>query len=128
LPAPVQVTVKVALVVFGDIAPKTAADDAPLNPILPSWVNVHPGAVSETDVAALLLAQFTPTTTASLGALAEAVKVNVDPDEDPPCCVNTLVCAIPAQAEEHSNNRRKLFATRLVQAERQCLTAIRWPR
>ena len=43
----VQVTVKVALVVFGEIAPNTAPDDDPLNPIPPSCVKVHPGAVAE---------------------------------------------------------------------------------
>jgi hypothetical protein len=88
--------VKVALVVLGDIAPKTAPDDAPLNPIFPSWLNVHPGAVRETAVAAVLLTQLTPMTTASLAAFAEAVKVNVDPEEDPPCCAKTFVCEIPA--------------------------------
>jgi hypothetical protein len=98
LPVPVQATVNVALVVLGDIAPNTAADEAPLNPILPSCVNIHPGAVSETAVAAVLLTQFTPMTTASLVAFAEAAKVNVDPEEDPPCCVNTFVCEIPVGA------------------------------
>src|SRR5215472_1353612 len=77
------------------MAPKAAPDDAPVNVISPSWVNAHPGAVSDTDVAPVLLTQFTPTTTASLAAFAEAVKVNVDVEEDPACCANTFVCAIP---------------------------------
>jgi hypothetical protein len=74
--------------------------------MLPSRVNVHPGAVSETDVAAVLLAQLTPTTTASLAAFAEAVNVNVDAEEVPPCCVNTFVCVMLAQAGEHAANRK----------------------
>ena len=98
MPAPVQVTVNVPLVVLGDIAPKTAADDDPLNPILPSWIKVHPGAVSETAVAAVPLTQLTPTTTASLTAFADPVNVNVDAEEDPPCCANTFVCEIPTAA------------------------------
>jgi hypothetical protein len=69
-------------------------------------VNVHPEAVSETDVAAVVLAQFTPTTTASLGAFAEAVKVNVDAEEDPPCCTNTFVCEMLAQAGENATRNR----------------------
>jgi hypothetical protein len=93
-PVPVQVTVNVALVVLGDIAPKAAPDEAPLNPILPSCANVHPGAVRETAVAAVLLTQFTPMTTASLAAFAEAVNVNVDAEEDPACCANTFVWVI----------------------------------
>jgi hypothetical protein len=93
--------------VLGDIAPNTAADDAPLNAMLPSWVNVHPGAVNETDVAAVLLAQFTPTTTASLAAFADEVKLNVSPDEDPPCCANTFVCEMLAQAGEQTTRSRK---------------------
>jgi hypothetical protein len=64
----------------------------------PSCAKVHPGAVSDTDVAPVLLAQLTPTTTASLVAFADAVNVNVDADEVPPCCANTFVCAIPVVA------------------------------
>ena len=84
-PVPVQVTVNVVLVVLGDIAPKTAADDVPLNPIFPSCVKLQPEAVNDTPVAPELLAQLTPITTASLAAFAEAVNVNVDVEEDPPC-------------------------------------------
>jgi len=99
-PVPVQVTVNVALVVLGDMAPKTAADDVPLNPIFPSCVKLQPVAVKDTPVAPELLAQLTPTTTASLDAFAEDVNVNVDAEELPPCCTNIFVCEILAHAEE----------------------------
>jgi hypothetical protein len=125
LPAPVQVTVNVALVVLGDIAPKTAADDAPLNPIPPSWVNVHPDAVRETVVAAVLLTQSTPTTTASLAAFAEAVNVNVWPEEEPPCCTNIFVCEMLAAAgDQTASSRISVFAAKVSDADRQRLNLI----
>lgn len=99
-PAPVQVTVNVALVVFGEMAPNTAADDDPLKPIFPSRVKLQPVAVIDTPVAAVVLTQFTPMTTASFDAFAEAVNVNVDAEEDPPCCTNIFVCEISAHAGE----------------------------
>jgi hypothetical protein len=128
LPAPVQVTVNVALVVLGDIAPNTAADDAPLNPILPSRVNVQPGAVRETVVAAVLLTQLTPTTTASLDAFAEAVNVNVSPEELAPCCVNIFVWVMLAEAGDQTRNKRiRLFVAIAVKADSPRLSVIaRW--
>ena len=104
-PVPVQVTVNVVLVVLGDIAPKAAEEDDPLKPMLPSCVKFQPVAVSDTPVAAVVLTQFTPTTTASLAAFAEAVNVNVDAEELPPCCTNIFVCEILAHAGEQNSIR-----------------------
>jgi hypothetical protein len=110
--------VNVALVVLGDIAPKTAADDAPLNPIFPNCVKLQPLAVNETPVAPVVLAQPTATTTDSLAAFAEAVNVNVDAEEVPPCCTNIFVCEILAQPEEPASSKAIMTLPIIAVAEK----------